>query len=286
MPTFASYDGTNLAYHVAGDGPVLVCIAGGPGRASEYFGDLGGLPASYTMIRLDSRGTGSSEVPADPASYRMDRLAEDVEALRAHLGLAEMNLLGHSAGANVVAHYVAKYPERVARLVILTGLLRAAGMKPVGADAARAARSGEPWYEAAIAAEAAWDALPDDCTPADEAPFMAAVEPFLYGAWTEAAQAHAVAGHSQFSDDASEGFGAGYELDAAGMAAKLARVDAPVLVVAGEVDANTTPAAAAEEAKLFPRSEVVTIPGGGHFPWVDNPAAVVGAIDAFLSSSR
>ena len=43
MRRFASYDGTELGYRVLGDGPPLVCLPGGPGRATEYLGDLGGL---------------------------------------------------------------------------------------------------------------------------------------------------------------------------------------------------------------------------------------------------
>ena len=43
MPSFASYDGTELAYRILGDGPPLVCLPGGPGRAAGYLGDLGGL---------------------------------------------------------------------------------------------------------------------------------------------------------------------------------------------------------------------------------------------------
>jgi hypothetical protein len=37
---------------------------------SVYLGDLGGLTARRSLIRLDLRGTGHSATPADPASYR------------------------------------------------------------------------------------------------------------------------------------------------------------------------------------------------------------------------
>jgi pimeloyl-ACP methyl ester carboxylesterase len=40
MARFASYDGTQIGYRIVGDGPPLVCLPGGPGQASEYFGDL------------------------------------------------------------------------------------------------------------------------------------------------------------------------------------------------------------------------------------------------------
>jgi pimeloyl-ACP methyl ester carboxylesterase len=80
MPSFCAADGTELAYHV--QGAPLVCLPGGPGRASSYLGDLGGLSAHRRLILLDSRGTGRSAIPADPASYRCGHLVEDVAPCR------------------------------------------------------------------------------------------------------------------------------------------------------------------------------------------------------------
>ena len=84
---FAAPDGTSLACTEVGAGARLLCLPGGPGRASAYLEDLGGLSAERTLVLLDSRATGASEVPADPSSLRFDRLAEDVDALREHLGM-------------------------------------------------------------------------------------------------------------------------------------------------------------------------------------------------------
>lgn len=99
MPTFSAYDGTRLAYHVAGNGPPVVCLPGGP-TDSAYLADLGGLSTHRQVVRLDLRGIGRSVTPRGTASCPCDRLVDDVQALRAHLGPDRADLLAHCAGAN------------------------------------------------------------------------------------------------------------------------------------------------------------------------------------------
>jgi pimeloyl-ACP methyl ester carboxylesterase len=280
MPTFSTPDGSRLAYHVSGEGPTLVCIPGGPGRASFYLRDLGGLDRTRTLVRLDNRGTGDSDVPADPGAYRVDRLAEDVEALRRHLGLERMDLLGHSAGCNVATLYAAAYPERLSSLTLVTGLIRVAGLEPRGMDEAVAARAGEPWYADALEAGKALDDLPEDTDPVVVDELMARWDPFGYGQWDDAARAHAAGAKDEFSDAARAGFYGDYVKDPDGLARRLSAVDVPVLVIAGELDLVPTPAAAAAGAAFFPNGRLVTIPGSGHYPWIDNPAAFVAAFEA------
>src|SRR5918995_3787249 len=135
MGTLVSVDGTRLAHHRAGEGPPLVCLPGGPMQASAYLGDLGGLSAHRSLVLLDLRGTGESAVPADPTSYRCDRLVDDVEALRAHLGRDRVDLLGHSAGGTLAVLYAARYPDRIGRLALVTPSPRAVGLEIT--DAAR-----------------------------------------------------------------------------------------------------------------------------------------------------
>lgn len=120
MPAFRAADGTGLAYHVQGEGLPLICLPGGPMRESACLGDLGGLPGHRQLIMLDLRGTGKSAIPADPSSYRRDRLADDVPALQDHLGLGSPDLLGHSAGASIAVQYAIRHQRRVSKLVLVT----------------------------------------------------------------------------------------------------------------------------------------------------------------------
>jgi len=278
MPSFLSYDGVRLAYTQLGEGPPLVCVPGGPGRAAGYLEDLGGLSRTRTLVLLDARATGRSEVPPDPASLRYDRLADDLEALRVHLGLSVVDLLGHSAGALVAQAYAAQH--RVGRLVLVTPSDTLQGGTRADVGALRAARSNEPWYaDAAEAVEAMADA-----PPAQQQALMRAGRPFLYGRWDERTQAHALTADRQSSRRAELGFAAGAdEVDVPALLARLGQVQSPVLVVGGERDAVTGVVSVHAVAASFPNASAVVLPGAGHFPWVDEPDAFCEAVAGFLA---
>ena len=279
MPRFASYDGTEIGYRLLGAGPPLVCLPGGPGRAAEYLGDLGGLGASRQLVLLDPRGVGLSADPADPASFRVDRLVNDVEALRAHLGLDQMDLLAHSAGAVLATLYAAASPQCLSALILVTPGLAAVGVE--GADeqfrTALARRAAEPWYPAALAA------LEKIMAGSLSMEAFRASRPLFYGRWDEAAQAHATVGVSERHRAAREGYFAGATIDVPATRAALAKLTAPVLLYAGEADPMVTPAAVREAAPVFNDATVVVQTGAAHFPWIDDAAAFAAAVGSFLS---
>ncbi|MFI9213068.1 alpha/beta fold hydrolase [Streptomyces sp. NPDC053253] len=294
MPTFTAPDGTELAYHVSGSvsgsvpgslsgsfpgsGAPLLCLPGGPMQDSAYLGDLGGIAAVRTVIRLDLRGTGASAVPDDPSSYRCDRLVEDVEALRIELGLDSLDLLGHSAGANLAALYTARYPERVARLVLATPGAAAVGLDTTGEERLAAARlrSAEPWFGPAYAA------LEELAAGRGSAETFQAVAPFFHGTWDEAARERHAESHRQRNGEAAGVYGSEGAFQPAATRAAFAEFDRPVLVVAGEGDANTPVPTATAYAELFPKATLAVLAGGGHFPWHDDERWFAETVDGFL----
>ncbi|WP_130796888.1 alpha/beta fold hydrolase [Streptomyces otsuchiensis] len=277
MPTFSAHDGTELAYHLAGDGPPVVCLPGGP-TDSAYLGDLGGLSAHRRLIRMDLRGTGGSATPPDLATCRCDRLVEDVEALREHLGLTRIDLLAHSAGANLAALYLSRHPERVGRLALITPSVRAVGLTITGDLRLRTAgfRRNEPWFPEAFAA---LEAIVAGTATAGR---WKAVAPFSYGRWDTAAQAHQADGDERKNAAVVAAFGAEGAFAPDATRAALARFTQPVLLLAGEVDLGAPPLAVAEFARLFPHAEFVIQPGGGHYPWLDDAVGFTTATAAFL----
>jgi len=236
-------------------------------QASAYLGDLGGLSAHRSLVLLDLRGTGESAVPADPASYRCDRLVDDVEALRAHLGMEQIDLLGHSAGGALAVLYAARYPDRVGRLELVTPSPRAVGLEITDADRREVAelRRGQPWFPEAFAAfERIWSG---DATAAD----WNAIVPFTHGRWDAVSKAHHAREASQTNPVAAAVYYSAGALDPAATRSAVARLRARVLLVAGEYDVALPPKCAAEYAGLFGQAELAVQPGGGHFPWLDNP---------------
>lgn len=278
MNAFTARDGTRLAYRVSGAGRPVICLPGGPMRSSAYLTDLGGLDAHRQLIRLDLRGTGRSAVPQDAASYRCDRLVEDVEALRAHLGLDAVDLLAHSAGANLAVLYAARHPGKVGRLALITPSVMAVGIPITGELRLQTAqlRKDEPWFPAAYAAL-------EEITAgeATEARWRA-VEPFFHGRWDAAARALQAADAEQRNSAAAAVFGAEGAFDRDAARAALGRFTAEVLVVAGEVDVMAPPPAMAEFTGLFADAGLVVQPGAGHYPWLDDAERFAATAAEFL----
>ncbi|GAA1464361.1 alpha/beta hydrolase [Nocardiopsis exhalans] len=278
MPTFTAPDGTELAYRLEGRGDPLLCLPGGPMRASVYLGDLGGLSSRRRLVLLDLRGTGDSAEPADPASYRCDRQVDDIEALRVHLGLDRVDLLAHSASGDLGLLYALAHPDRVRTLTLVTARARPLGVEFTREhrDERAALRVEEPWYAEAFQAyqnlmagsgsDADWDAM----------------MPFFYGRWDEAAREHAAGDVAQTNKEAARLFSPWDAFDPDEARAIAKSWDVRVLVVAGELDSAPIPRVSAQIAELFADGELAVQPGGGHFPWLDDPDFFVRTVTDFL----
>ena len=278
MTTFPAPDGTLLAYRTAGDGDPVVCLPGGPMQDSVYLGDLGGLPRHRQLVVLDLRGTGRSATPDDASSYRCDRLVDDVEALREHIGLTRMDLLAHSAGANLAVQYAARYPRNLSKLALIGPSTRAVGITITGEMRRGTAqlRKDEPWFPAAYAAlEAvtAGEGTGDD---------WEAIAPFFWGRWDDEARRNHAAADRQRNDEAASLFASEGAFDPDATRAALLACGAPALLLAGEFDLNSPPESTAEFAGLFPDATFVVQPEAGHYPWLDDADRFVATIANFL----
>lgn len=99
--------------------PVLFLLHGGPGGDHVPFkSSSAALTDVAQLVYVDHRGCGRSG-PADPATCTLDNNIDDLDALREHLGLERISVLGSSYGGMVALGYVLRYPQRVANLVLV-----------------------------------------------------------------------------------------------------------------------------------------------------------------------
>lgn len=100
------------------DAPPIILLHGLRAYA-HWFDEFAEAAASrYRLIALDQRGRGLSGWAAD-GLYNTDAYVADLEALRLHLGLDRMSLMGHSMGGTNVVNYTAAYPQHVEALIII-----------------------------------------------------------------------------------------------------------------------------------------------------------------------
>ncbi|MBH1932828.1 alpha/beta hydrolase [Streptomyces sp. AV19] len=285
---YTSYDGAELAYRVlearepdAGGRPVI-CLAGGPGRDAAYLGDLGGLDARHPLVVPDGRGTGASPPAPDPSGYAFPALAEDAEALRAHLGLDRFALLAHDAACATAQAYAALYPHRLTHLVLATPGSRLQGELPGDAEEIFESRADEDWW---VDAYVAAHSLTDTHDFAEARALLRRAAPLAYARWDAPQQAHAATEDHQLHPVPRIAFWQGVD-DPARLALldHLRAVTCPVLVVTGDRDAVTGMRAGELVAASFPRATVRPLYGVGHYPWVDEPEMFRPVVEEFLAS--
>lgn len=102
------------AFSVEGDGPPLFLIHGIGASRHSWDGLIGHLRAEFRCISYDLRGHGLSPTPPPP--YSLDDLVDDLETLRAELGIARAHFAGHSLGGMIGPAYARKYPDHVLSL--------------------------------------------------------------------------------------------------------------------------------------------------------------------------
>jgi pimeloyl-ACP methyl ester carboxylesterase len=82
------------------------------------------LSKHYRIITLDLPGHGKSGSPND-GKITMDLFARAVEAVRAEQKVDKIILVGHSMGTPVIRQYAHLYPQHVAALVLVDGVVLA-----------------------------------------------------------------------------------------------------------------------------------------------------------------
>lgn len=262
-----------------GRGSPLV-IAGGPQLGHPYLRSLDTLGDENEVIYYDARGTGGSEL-GDPTQLTFGGAVEDLEALRAALGNEHLSIMGHSLGGHIAYLYASRYPEAVTSLTLVD-----AG-PPLSDEL-----GGQLWSAMQAKRTANYDAeLRSLGASADfEAREPAAVANYILNIYmpffrdrhtietldlgfTEMTAANVVDYEDKLVSTLAD-------QDPLG---RLALITCPTLVVHGEVDPIPLEFSRFLAAHI-PGARLEIIPGGGHFPFIEERDEFQRAVRAFLTT--
>lgn len=98
----------------------VLLLSGGPGLSHEYmqcFAEF--LPKNgYELYFYDQLGCGQSDKPTDKSLWALPRFVDEVDEVRAALGLDQMIIVGHSWGSILGIEYALRNPNRLAAFVL------------------------------------------------------------------------------------------------------------------------------------------------------------------------
>jgi pimeloyl-ACP methyl ester carboxylesterase/DNA-binding CsgD family transcriptional regulator len=123
-----SADGTRIAYYAVGRGAPLVVTPTpttnirAEWQSSQLRGGVAALAERYRLISYDRRGAGLSEREID--DYGLDARIADLSAVADKAGLQRFVLAGQATSLSEAVAYAAAHPERVVRLILMSGTAR------------------------------------------------------------------------------------------------------------------------------------------------------------------
>jgi sigma-B regulation protein RsbQ len=131
----ATVDGMKLHSSSAGRGnKTVIFVHGWTCDDSSWVSQVPAISREYRVLTLDLPGHGKSESPKD-GKFSMNLFARAVEAVRAEAKAGKVVLVGHSMGTPVIHEYARLYPQHVAGLVIVDGVVAIPAVPQQGAAA-------------------------------------------------------------------------------------------------------------------------------------------------------
>ncbi len=245
-------NGAELYYEVAGEGGPLVLVHAGISDSRIWDAQVDAFSRRYRTIRHDLRGFGRSPMVEGPYSHHADLLA-----LLDALDVGRAAFVGCSQGGGAVIDFALENPERVGALVLVGSA--------VGG------------FEFDEGTPQEWDEL----VAADEAGDLERVSELEVRMWVDGPRRGPEVVDPAVRDLVremnlialkNEALELGEERELQPPAAtRLSQIQAPTLVLVGEVDRTRTLAAADLLAKDLPNARKVVMPGTAHLPNMERP---------------
>ncbi len=266
----------DLAYEIYGatsPAATVIAVNGGPGLSHIYMlqNDVWQrLARTRQIVFYDQRGLGRSTRVAPSAPQTINAAVADLDALRAHLHLDQVDLVGDSYGGLLSIAYAARHPEHVHKLVLSDSAApNLSAMKRDLADV----------FPDVIAREQVEAAKLTDPKQIADASLRAHFRMIFYSqelCERYLANAPDLGLNSQIGAAVSKSIA---DLD---LTPALAKFNFPTLVINGRFDLNVTPLVAWNIAHAIPGAQLVYFEKSGHLPSYEEPDRYVSVVDTFL----
>ena len=262
----ATLRGIDLSYQMEGDtGDPLVLVHGFTGDVSDWHHQVGYFSRSYRVLAMDLRGHGQSDAPDDRSSYAITDMAADVEQLISHLALGRYHLVGHSMGGGIAQELALRRPKSLLSLTLEDTTYRF-GLASDGDAMAWWEQRRDLAERQGMAAVAGLEpqSPPPPHMPAER--LQAEIERLAK------MSAHGFLG----SMDGLFGW--------EGTEARAQHINAPTLIIVGELDGPGLIEGSVKLAELIPGATIEVIPEAGHSPQWERPELFNAILGKFLTA--
>ena len=262
-----------LAGHRGGDGPPALLLHGGPAWPDYTEGCAEELAGLVTVHRYTQRGTAPSTVEGP---YTIDAHVADAVAVLDHFAIDRAWAVGHSWGGHLALHLLVAHPERLLGVVCIDPL---GAFERVFAEFGANLRSQLSAAHSARIDEIEARRRRGDATEADLVERSHLVWP-CYFADPASAPPHP-AGRIGVACSTETNASISHHFGLSTLATGLPSATLPALFIHGERDPLPV-SSSLETAALIRGATVTTIPGCGHFPWMETTGEIRRAVSAFL----
>jgi pimeloyl-ACP methyl ester carboxylesterase len=131
---YAPVNGLRMYYEIHGKGAPVVLLHGGFMTISNNWTPwIGDLSKTRQVLAVELQGHGRTADSGRDFSY--ENLADDVAALLDFLKIKEADLIGYSLGAGVAMQCAIRHPDKVRKVVSISGFIRQDGLVKEALDA-------------------------------------------------------------------------------------------------------------------------------------------------------
>jgi 2-succinyl-6-hydroxy-2,4-cyclohexadiene-1-carboxylate synthase len=265
-------NGITLHVEQFGAGRPLLLLHGFTGSAATWTPFADHFTPHFRTISPDLIGHGRSSSPPDAERYSMEHCVADLLALLDALWVDRTHVLGYSMGGRVALHLAAAAPDRVGALVLESS---SPGIADAAERAARVAADG------ALAQSIERDGLEAFVDRWERLPLFAS-QSGLSQEVRARLRAQRLRNDPRGLANSLRGMGAGRQ---APLWDRLAALDVPTLLIAGELDAKYRALAGQMLAKL-PNARAVIVPDAGHTVHLEQPRVFIENVLEFLGRTE